>query len=52
MIVTETADGGDLLGKERVESKMKPRFWAEGVGRIGWAGDRKSRVNYLRCLPW
>ena len=34
VVVTGTGDGGDLLEKEVVESKMKSRFLAEGVCKI------------------
>ena len=35
VVVTGIEDGGNLLEKEIVESKMKLRLLAEGDGRIG-----------------
>ena len=39
------------LEKERVESKMKPRFLAEEFRKVRMCrGQRNRRINYLRRL--
>ena len=42
MVVTGLEREEICLEKERVESKMKPRFLAKGVGEIGCALGRES----------
>ena len=52
MVVTGTWKGIDLLRKEMVESRMKPRFLAKGVGEIGCALGRESEGLIILDVCW
>ena len=42
MVMTDARKGGNLFGKDKLESKMNPRFITEEVGGMGCVEWRES----------